>query len=487
MSEPGSEATARRRPAAGRPICPTRVNSEENDVVLVHEGTQWSHLALAGDEEDDDACVHGGTRSSENTQAREGAETQVLEGTKTQSHTETEENEDMRLHEGTCMTECTHVREGMIEGAQAREGIHSDDGIQVHEGTKIQPHTEMKESEDMRLHEGTCMTEGTQVREGIYVKEGIQVHGGTKAQAHEGICADEGIPAHRDAPTGAGFPSLKAGLPDTHTGPWPLTLDDGQCDPGGGSGEPDDPANRARAPERQPLSGGRGAGGDRGHQGRGRRRDPPSRPLPARPQGMPGSATPAGKRSRGSSAQSGDGAETTSPPTVCCFDCARDPDSGGADLVDIIRAPDGRSVQVVRCACSTCPGVGRCRAMLEMASEHTPAMCPSCDAEHADGEPGRRVGTSVSTRIRTPGGSGSDGRGTSGAALGSNEEVVGDDDDSLPFKAYCSRKEKQSSDFLDDYPPQSTMFPARPPRMQRIEKVENHELPRIRFIQSEKP
>jgi hypothetical protein len=105
MSEPGSEATARRRPAAGRPICPTRVNSEENDVVLVHEGTKWSHLALAGDEEDDDACVHGGTRSSENTQAREGAETQVLEGTKTQSHTETEENEDMRLHEGTCMTE----------------------------------------------------------------------------------------------------------------------------------------------------------------------------------------------------------------------------------------------------------------------------------------------------------------------------------------------------------------------------------------------
>ena len=158
----------------------------------------------------------------------------------------------------------------------------------------------------MRLHEGTCMTEGTQVREGIYVKEGIQVHGGTKAQAHEGICADEGIPAHRDAPTGAGFPSLKAGLPDTHTGPWPLTLDDGQCDPGGGSGEPDDPANRARAPERQPLSGGRGAGGDRGHQGRGRRRDPPSRPLPARPEGMPGSATPAGKRSRGSSAQSGE-------------------------------------------------------------------------------------------------------------------------------------------------------------------------------------
>ena len=38
------------------------------------------------------------------------------------------------------------------------------------------------------------------------------------------------------------------------------------------------------------------------------------------------------------------------------------------------------------------------------------------------------------------------------AALGSNEEVVGDDDDSLPFKAYCSRKEKQSSDFLGDYP-----------------------------------
>ena len=155
------------------------------------------------------------------------------------------------------------------------------------------------------------------------------------------------------------------------------------------------------------ISRGGGAGDDPAPPWREREGEKPP-PLPPWRQGQ-GAVIPPSKRARTGPSRPGEGEATTPPSRQCGCDCARDVDpEGDYDSSEVIQTPDGRSVRIVCCACRACPGVGRCRSMIEQTSEHTPTMCWAClDSTRTIRRDGREPASSLDrkghSRGRRPG------------------------------------------------------------------------------------